>query len=345
MMKDYRNTIIVTGAAGFIGFSLIKKLIISGYFVIGIDNLNDYYDVQLKKLRLEKLNLLGVSSKNWMFIKLSIEDFINLEKIFNKYKPKIVVNLAAQAGVRYSIKNPHAYVKSNLVGFTNVIDLSAKYEVQNYIFASSSSVYGGNTKLPYNEEDNVNHPVSMYAATKRANELIAHSYSNIYQLPCTGLRFFTVYGPWGRPDMSPMIFAKSILDKLPIEIFNYGDMKRDFTYIDDIVEGIYRCCMKPAKINKFFDKNLTDAATSFAPYKIFNIGNSKSIDLMYFIELLEKNLKSKAKKRFLPKQPGEVLETLSDCDRLNKWVNFKSTISIEEGTKRFCEWFLNYYES
>ncbi len=344
MMKDCRETIIVTGAAGFIGFSLVKKLLTSGYFVIGIDNLNDYYDVNLKKTRLEKLKLLSKSSKNWKFIKLSIEDLDSLEKIFKKYQPKVVVNLAAQAGVRYSIKNPHVYIKSNLLGFTNLIDLSAKFEVQNFIFASSSSVYGGNTKLPYSEDDNVNHPVSLYAATKRSNELIAHSYSNIYKLPCTGLRFFTVYGPWGRPDMSPMIFAKSILEKLPIKIFNYGNMKRDFTFIDDIIEGVYQCCKKPASIDKNFDKNLPFSSTSFAPYKIFNIGNSNAVDLMYFIELLEKNFETKALKEFLPNQPGEVLNTLSDCDKIKKWVDFESTVSIEEGTKLFCDWFLHYHK-
>ncbi len=343
-MKDYKETIIITGAAGFIGFSLVKKLITSGYFVIGIDNLNEYYDINLKKIRLEKLNLLSKSSKNWKFVHSSIEDLESLEIIFEEYQPKVVVNLAAQAGVRYSIKNPHLYIKSNLVGFTNLIDLSAKFKVKNFIFASSSSVYGGNTKLPYSEDDNVNHPVSLYAATKRSNELIAHSYSNIYQLPCTGLRFFTVYGPWGRPDMSPMIFAKSILEKLPIKIFNYGNMKRDFTFIDDIIEGVYRCCKKPATINKNFDKNFPDTSTSFAPYKIFNIGNSKTVDLMYFIELLEKNLNTKAIKEFMPNQPGEVIQTLSDCDNLKKWVGYESAISIEEGSKIFCEWFLNYYK-
>ncbi len=343
-MNEYKNPILVTGAAGFIGFSFIKQLLLLNYDVIGIDNLNDYYDTNLKNLRLEKLKSLDVSSKKWKFFKSSLEDINTIEKIFQEFQPKICVHLAAQAGVRYSIKNPYSYINCNLLGFTNLIELCSKHAVKNFIYASSSSVYGGNTNIPFKEEDSVNHPVSLYAATKRANELIAHSYSNIYKLPCTGLRFFTVYGPFGRPDMSPMIFAKSILDGVPIKIFNYGKMQRDFTFIDDIVDGIYRCCKKPATIDNQFDKNSPKASTSFAPNRIFNIGNSKSVELLYFIELLENNLNRKAIKEFVPMQKGDVKQTLSDCNNLKNWVGFQSNISIEEGTKMFCNWFLNYHK-
>ena len=255
----------------------------------------------------------------------------------------IVINLAAQAGVRYSIENPSSYIQSNLVGFSNLLEQCRHHKVSNLIFASSSSVYGGNKKLPFSEAHSVDHPVSLYAATKKANELMAHSYSHLYGIPCTGLRFFTVYGPFGRPDMAPMIFAKSILDKKPINVFNYGKMKRDFTYIDDIIEGVYRCCYKPAYIDEQFDFFNPNQSTSFAPFRIFNIGNSKPIELLRFIEILEDELGFKAVKNFLPIQPGDVEATSANIDLLENWVGFKPSYSIEKGLSKFAKWFLEYY--
>ena len=345
-MLTLNEPIIVTGAAGFIGAAISKKLLEEGNKVIGIDNINDYYDVDLKKRRLDDIkNLIKKKSCNWVFHQISIEENDSLDKIFNIYKPKIIIHLAAQAGVRNSIKNPGQYIQSNLVGFANVLEACRKHNIKNLIYASSSSVYGGNRLLPYHEDHNVNHPVSLYAATKKSNELMAHSYSHLYGIPATGLRFFTVYGPWGRPDMAPMIFTKSIFNDEPIDVFNNGDMKRDFTYIDDIIEGIFRCCSKPATSNKYFDELNPHNSLSFAPHRIFNIGNSRPINLLRFIELLEEEIGKKAIKQFKPMQAGDVKETSASTDLLNEWVNFKPKTSIENGVKLFIEWYKRYYNS
>ena len=338
--------ILVTGASGFIGAALVTRLIENGENVIGLDNLNSYYDPNLKESRLKKINsVLDISSGKWKFYKTSLENQTDLKYIFNTHSPEIVINLAAQAGVRYSIDNPSSYIQSNLVGFSNLLEQCRNHEVDNLIFASSSSVYGGNKKLPFSESQSVDHPVSLYAATKKANELMAHSYSHLYGIPCTGLRFFTVYGPWGRPDMAPMIFAKSILERKAINIFNYGKMRRDFTYIDDIVEGVYRCCYKPAYIDKYFDYINPNQSTSFAPFRIFNIGNSKPVELLKFIEILEDELGVKAIKNFLPIQPGDVESTAANTDLLESWIDFKPSTLIETGVNRFAEWYLNYYKN
>ena len=338
--------ILVTGAAGFIGAALVIKLLENGENVIGLDNLNSYYDPHLKDSRLTQIHkFLDNSSGKWKFYKSSLEDIVSLENIFSSHFPDIVINLAAQAGVRYSIDNPFAYIQSNLVGFSNLLEKCRQYSVDHLIFASSSSVYGGNTNLPFSEFQSVDHPVSLYASTKKANELMAHSYSNLYKIPCTGLRFFTVYGPWGRPDMAPMIFAKNILKRKPINVFNNGKMKRDFTYIDDIVEGIYRCCYKPAYIDKYFDSDKPNLSTSFAPYRIFNIGNSQPVELLRFIEILEDEIGLKAIKNFLPMQPGDVEATAADTDLLRSWIDFKPSTSIEIGVNKFAKWYLDYYRN
>ena len=339
------KNILVTGAAGFIGAALSVRLLKKGENVIGIDDLNSYYDPTLKNSRLKEIQLVSSSSSGtWSFHKSSLEDQFSLEKIFSTYSPDVVVNLAAQAGVRYSIENPSSYIKSNLVGFSNLLELCRQHKVANLVYASSSSVYGGNKKLPFCEFQSVDHPVSLYASTKKANELMAHSYSHLYGIPCTGLRFFTVYGPWGRPDMAPMIFAKSILSGKPINVFNYGRMRRDFTYIDDIVEGIYRCCYKPAYIDDKFDRLIPNNSSSFAPYRIFNIGNSQPIQLLNFIEILENCLGLKAIKKLKPMQPGDVEATASNTDLLNSWIGFKPSTSIELGVRKFARWYLNYYK-
>ena len=337
--------ILVTGAAGFIGAALVKRLLLERNIkVIGIDNINNYYSPDLKKKRLNNA-ITNLNDKNlWKFYNTSIENQENLKKIFHKFKPNIVVHLAAQAGVRYSIENPSAYIQSNLVGFGNILEMCREFKVENLIYASSSSVYGGNTKLPFKEEDSVDHPVSLYAATKKSNELMAHSYSHLFNLPVTGLRFFTVYGPWGRPDMAPMIFADAILNNKEIKIFNHGEMMRDFTYIDDIVEAVFRCCFKPASIDKTFDTNKHFKSSSFAPYRILNLGNSNPIKLLKFIDLLEKALGKEAKKTYLPMQPGDVVSTNSDTSKLETWINYKPKISIEEGIEKFAEWYLNYFK-
>ena len=338
--------ILVTGAFGFIGSALVVRLLKNGENVIGLDDLNSYYDPSLKESRLKEIQLFSDASEcQWEFYKSSLENKLSLKDIFSKHSPDVVINLAAQAGVRYSIENPYSYVQSNLVGFSNLLEQCRNYSVKNLIFASSSSVYGGNKKLPFSEVDSVDHPVSLYASTKKANELMAHSYSHLYGIPCTGLRFFTVYGPWGRPDMAPMIFAKSILNKEPIKVFNYGKMKRDFTYIDDVVEGIYRCCQKPAFTNDEFDVQNPDQSTSFAPYRIFNIGNSQPIELLRFIEILEEAFGLKAIKEFLPMQPGDVEATFAKTDLLENWINFKPSTSLEIGIDKFAKWYLNYYKN
>ena len=341
-MKKSGRKILVTGAAGFIGSAVVKKLLLNGDNVVGIDNINNYYDVSLKKNRIKDISEY-FDGKKWNFLRCSIESYESLNKLFKKYEPEIIIHLAAQAGVRYSLEDPNSYIMSNLVGFGNILELARNYDIQNFIYASSSSVYGGNKKVPFTESDKVNHPISLYAATKRSNELMAHSYSHLFNIPSTGLRFFTVYGPWGRPDMAPMIFAKSIIESKPIKIFNFGKMKRDFTYIEDICESIFRCTFKQATSDDNFDGYEPDPSISKAPHKIFNIGNSSSVDLLYFIELIETFLKKKAIREFLPIQPGDVEVTFADTKKLEEWINFKPQISIEEGVEKFINWYLKYY--
>ncbi len=343
--KVNNETILVTGAAGFIGAALVKSLLKLDFKVIGIDNLNDYYSTSLKRSRLIEIDKASSENGEWFFHEVSIEDNKVLLDIINRYNPRILVHLAAQAGVRYSIRNPSAYIQSNLVGFANVLEGCRQNKIQHLIYASSSSVYGGNKNLPFHEEQAVNHPVSLYAATKKSNELMAHTYSHLYDLPTTGLRFFTVYGPWGRPDMAPMIFARSILKNEPIKVFNHGEMQRDFTYIDDVVEGIIRCCFKSASSDDDFNPLLPNPSTSSAPFRIFNLGNSHPIHLIYFIELLENNLGKKAIKNFQPIQPGDVVSTAARMDLLNSWVEYKPTTSIEKGIKLFSEWYLDYFKN
>ena len=335
---------LITGVAGFIGSAIAKRLISKNINVIGIDNINDYYDVNLKLARLNSIKeLSNQRSTKWIFEKVSLCDRDNLNRLFTKFKPKVVLNMAAQAGVRYSLENPHVYVESNISGFCNLLEACRINDIKNLIYASSSSVYGGNKKMPFHESHGVDHPVSLYAATKKANELMAHSYSNLYGLPCTGLRFFTVYGPWGRPDMAPMIFAKAILEKKPIKIFNYGNMKRDFTFIDDITEAVVLCCFKPASVNANFNSLNPDPSTSFCPHRVFNIGNSKPINLLHFIKTLEENLGLKAIKDFQPIQSGDVISTESDTTALEKWIGFKPKVDIKIGIKKFADWYKSYY--
>ena len=343
--KENSETILVTGAAGFIGAALVKALLSMDLKVIGIDNINDYYSTSLKRARLIEIDKASKKKGEWIFYEISIEDNKRLSDIIQRYSPNVFVHLAAQAGVRYSIKNPSSYIQSNLVGFANVLEGCRQNNVPHLIYASSSSVYGGNKNLPFYEEQAVNHPISLYAATKKSNELMAHTYSHLYDLPTTGLRFFTVYGPWGRPDMAPMIFARSILKNEPIKVFNQGEMQRDFTYIDDVVEGIIRCCLKKASIDEDFNPLIPNPSTSSAPYRIFNIGNSNPIHLTYFIELLEINLGKKAIKNFQPMQPGDVVSTAARMDLLNSWVKYKPTTSIENGIKLFSEWYLDYFKN
>ncbi|HEY9322691.1 MAG TPA: NAD-dependent epimerase [Candidatus Methylopumilus sp.] len=331
--------ILVTGAAGFIGMHSAKKLLDEGHEVIGIDNLNDYYDVTLKEDRLKLLE----GYKNFRFLKLDIKDQKDVVDLFKKESPQRVLHLAAQAGVRYSIQNPYIYIDSNIQGFINILEGCRTIKTEHLVFASSSSVYGGNTKVPFSEHDNVDHPVSLYGATKKANELMAHTYSHLYQIPTTGLRFFTVYGPWGRPDMSPMLFTKAILADEPIQVFNHGDMMRDFTYIDDIVASVNETLFKTAMPNINFDGQHPDPATSHAPYRIFNIGNSHPVPLMQFIETIEDALGKKAIKRMMGMQAGDIKITSADTSELNQWINFKPNTSIKEGVTRFIDWYKNYY--
>ncbi len=331
--------ILVTGAAGFIGLHLCRILLDSGAFITGIDNLNDYYDVDLKYARLSLLK----KYHNFRFLKASIENRELIENIFEEGGFEVVVNLAAQAGVRYSLKNPYSYIDSNIVGFTNILEGCRNHRVKHLVFASSSSIYGTNAKVPFAVRDNVDHPVSLYAASKKANELMAHTYAHLYGLPCTGIRFFTVYGPWGRPDMAYFSFTKAILEEKPIDVYNYGDMKRDFTYIDDIVEGVVRIIDRIPQPNLAWDKNDPDPGSSYAPYKIYNIGNNHPVSLMRFIDLLEENLGKKAMKNMLPMQPGDVPITYADVDDLMKDVGFKPSTSIERGINKFVEWYRSYY--
>ena len=335
-------TTLVTGAAGFIGFHLANRLIKEGERVIGIDNVNDYYDPSLKNARLKFLKSLREES--FSFEKINLEDKELVLNIFENYKPDNVVNLAAQAGVRYSLENPDAYLNSNLVGFLNILEACRNHDIKHLVYASSSSVYGGNTKMPFSELDNVDHPVSLYAASKKANELMAHSYSHLFDIPSTGLRFFTVYGPWGRPDMALFLFTKSIIEGKPIKIFNNGEMIRDFTYIDDIIESIYRVIKKPPLKNHSFNKYNPNASISWAPYKIFNIGNSNPTPLMIFIKALEKYLGKEAKKTYLPLQAGDVPATFADTKLLEEWIDFKPSTSVEEGISKFVDWYKGFYK-
>ncbi len=337
-------TTLVTGAAGFIGFHLSKELLSRGNDVIGYDNLNQYYDPTLKSARLAELNKISSNgSSEFIFVKGDLENKPLLSDTFKVYKPQKVVNLAAQAGVRYSIENPSSYINSNLVGFGNILEECRHNEIRHLIYASSSSVYGGNENIPFSEKHGVDHPVSLYAASKKANELMAHTYSHLYGLPTTGLRFFTVYGPWGRPDMALFLFTKSILNNEPIKIFNNGNMTRDFTYIDDIVESLVRVINKPPVFDNEFDKLNPIPSKSWAPYRVFNIGNSNPIPLMKFISAIEDSIGKKAKKQYLPLQPGDVIATSSDTSLLEEWISFKPQTSVKIGVKRFIDWYRNFY--
>jgi len=331
--------ILVTGAAGFIGFHLSRRLLERGDEVAGVDNLNPYYDVTLKEARLSLLE----KNDAFRFIRADIADRKAMAALFEAERFDIVVNLAAQAGVRYSLENPHVYVESNLVGFTNVLEGCRHRHVQHLVFASSSSVYGANTRMPFSVHDNVDHPLSLYAATKKANELMAHTYASLYGLPCTGLRFFTVYGPWGRPDMALFLFTRAILEGRPIDVFNEGRMERDFTYIDDIVEGVSRIMERIPAPDASWNGARPDPSISFAPYRIYNIGNNQPVNLMDFIAILEGRLVRKAKKRFLPMQAGDVPATFADVDDLMADADFKPATPIEEGIGRFVAWYRDYY--
>lgn len=347
--------ILVTGTAGFIGFHLALRLLDRGDEVIGVDSINDYYDIRIKYDRLKEcgINRAGIEYNKpvqsekypaYNFIKLSIDDKENIPGLFERYKVDTVVNLAAQAGVRYSLVNPYAYVDSNISGFLNILEGCRHNQVKHLVFASSSSVYGGNTKMPFSVHDNVDHPVSLYAATKKANELMAHTYSSMYKIPCTGLRFFTVYGPWGRPDMALFLFTKAMLEGKPIDVFNYGKMQRDFTYIDDIVEGVIRVIDKVPAEDPNWNGDIPDPSFSYAPYKLYNIGNNNPVELMSFIEAIEDNLGIKAQKNLLPIQPGDVPATYADVDDLIRDTGFKPDTTIEEGIRKFVEWYRGYFK-
>ncbi|MCG8558784.1 MAG: NAD-dependent epimerase [Hyphomicrobiales bacterium] len=331
--------VLVTGAAGFIGFHTAKALLDRGDRVVGLDNLNDYYDVTLKRARLERLE----GRNGFLFAKADLEDREAMADLFAREKPDRVVNLAAQAGVRYSLENPHAYVDSNLVGFLNVLEGCRHNGVEHLVFASSSSVYGANTDMPFSVHHNVDHPVSLYAATKKSNELMAHTYAHLYGLPATGLRFFTVYGPWGRPDMSLFLFTKKILAGEPIDVFNNGNHARDFTYIDDIVEGVVRTVDTVARANPDWDGDAPDAATSAAPYRLYNIGNNNPVELMDFIACLEAAIGREAEKNFLPLQPGDVPKTYADIDDLTADIGYAPNTPIAEGIAKFVAWYRDYY--
>jgi len=338
MKASNPSNYLVTGAAGFIGFHLCKRLLEDGHNVVGIDNVNDYYDVNLKLARLSILQKYS----NFIFYKKDIADLQAIEEIFAQHSKSFfdaVINLAAQAGVRYSLKNPHSYISSNIVGFTNILECCRHNKVKHLVFASSSSIYGMNDKIPFSVSDNVDHPVSLYAASKKANELMAHAYAHLYGLPCTGLRFFTVYGPWGRPDMAYFSFTKAIMENKSIDVFNFGKMKRDFTYIDDIIEGVVRVMNKIPQPNPNWDRKNPDPGSSYAPYKLYNIGNNNPVELIRFIEILEANLDKKAQINMLPMQPGDVPITYANVDDLIKDVGFKPSISLEEGIYKFVEWY------
>jgi len=331
--------ILVTGAAGFIGFHLALRLLNEGNAVCGLDNLNAYYDVALKEARLKIIE----NRNNFSFVRGDLADRAAVEKLFAENNFDVVFNLAAQAGVRYSLTNPHAYIESNLVGFTNILEGCRHHNVKHLLYASSSSVYGANTTMPFSVHDNVDHPLSLYAATKKANELMAHTYASLYSLPCTGLRFFTVYGPWGRPDMALFLFTRAILENRPIDVFNNGNMKRDFTYIDDIVEGLVRVMDKTPAPDPAWSGAAPDPSSSFAPWRIYNIGNNSPVKLLDFIQAIEKELGKTAVKNFLPLQPGDVPETRANVDDLMKDVGFCPATPVAEGIKHFVKWYREYY--
>ncbi|MDP1028800.1 NAD-dependent epimerase [Sphingomonas sp. KR1UV-12] len=331
--------IVVTGAAGFIGMHASLLLLGRGEEVVGIDNLNNYYDVSLKRARLARLK----AYPNFTFYEQDVADGAALEAIFAHERPKRIVHLAAQAGVRFSLTQPHAYIEANIKGFLNILEACRRHQIEHLVYASSSSVYGGNTGLPFRERQNVDHPVSLYATTKKTNELMAHTYSHLFSLPTTGLRFFTVYGPWGRPDMALFLFAKAILNGEPIDVFNNGQMTRDFTYVDDIVEAVVKLVDKPATPDPSFDPSNPDPATSNVPYRVFNIGNSRPTPLMSYIAALERSLGAKAQINMLPMQPGDVLATAADTAALEAWIGFKPDTTIETGIGRFVDWYMDYY--
>jgi UDP-glucuronate 4-epimerase len=334
-----KKCILVTGAAGFIGYHVVNKLSNLNYHIIGIDNINDYYDTRLKENRIENLNI----HENFQFIKMHLEDKNQLEKLFGQHNFAYVIHLAAQAGVRYSIENPLAYINSNITGFINILEACRSNPVEHLIYASSSSVYGANVKQPFSEDDNVDHPVSLYAATKKSNELMAHTYSNLYDIPTTGLRFFTVYGPFGRPDMAYYSFTKAIFEGTEINVFNNGDLERDFTYIDDIVWAIEKLIPLYPQSNENWDRLKSNPATSFAPYQIFNIGNNNPVNLMDFIKTIENEIGKKAKLKYLEMQPGDVYSTYADISLLNSYTGYQPQTSIQVGLKKFVEWYQEYH--
>ena len=331
--------VLITGSAGFIGSALALRLLERGDEVIGIDNLNDYYDVELKKARLART----LDYDAYTDVRMDLEDREGMARVFREYQPQRVVNLAAQAGVRYSLKNPHAYVDTNLVGFVNILEGCRHNGVEHLVYASSSSVYGSNTRMPFSVHHNVDHPVSLYAASKKANELMAHTYSHLYRLPTTGLRFFTVYGPWGRPDMALFLFTRNILAGKPIDVFNYGKHRRDFTYIDDIVEGVVRVLDRIPEPNPEWSGDAPDSATSNAPYRLYNIGNNQPVELMHYIEVLEQCLGRKAEMNLLPLQPGDVPDTYADVSDLVRDVGYKPDTPVEEGIANFVAWYRDFY--
>ncbi|GAM15535.1 NAD-dependent epimerase [Mesobacillus selenatarsenatis] len=333
-------SIIVTGAAGFIGFHLSKRLLSLGYQVIGIDNLNEYYDVALKKERLSLLETTG----NFTFYKIDLANQDEVLSVYKNHSIDIVIHLAAQAGVRYSLTHPHSYVHSNLQGFLNILEACRQFPVEHMIYASSSSVYGANAKTPFSEKDPVDHPVSLYAASKKANELMAHTYSHLYDIPTTGLRFFTVYGPWGRPDMAYYSFTRDIIEGNPIKVFNHGDMSRDFTFIDDIVEGIVKLLHQPPKQQDGWNREKPDPSSSYAPFKLYNIGNNNPVKLLDFIQILEEKIGKKAKMVFLPMQPGDVKITYADITDLQKDVGFSPSTALEKGLESFVNWYKDYHQ-
>ncbi|MGC8490570.1 MAG: NAD-dependent epimerase [Syntrophobacteraceae bacterium] len=336
---DLQKPVLVTGAAGFIGFHLARNLLEAGWNVAGLDNLNDYYDVQLKQGRLSLLS----KYPGFSFLKLDLSDHPAVEDIFRKHCFELVVHLAAQAGVRYSLIDPRAYIRSNVDGFMNVLEGCRQNEVNHLVFASSSSVYGGNEKIPFSIHDNVDHPVSLYAATKKANELMAHAYAHLYGIPCTGLRFFTVYGPWGRPDMAPFLFTRAILAGKPIRVFNHGQMVRDFTYIDDVIEAVKRIITRPATPDPEWNGHQPDPGSSFAPFRLYNIGNNNPVPLLDFIAAIEECLKMEAIKEFLPMQPGDVRATCADIEEIARDFDFHPDTPIQKGVSQFIDWYRHYY--
>jgi len=333
------NNLLITGVAGFVGMHLSNQLTNHGYNVIGLDNLNTYYDLNLKKDRLAQLD----GNSNFTFIECDLTERERINKIFEEHRPTVVINLAAQAGVRYSIENPYAYLDSNLTGFLNILEACRNYPIDHLLYASSSSVYGGNKVAPFSTNHNVDHPVSLYAATKKSNELMAHTYSHLYNIPTTGLRFFTVYGPWGRPDMAYFSFTKDILEGNPIKVFNHGKMERDFTYIDDIVEGIVKLIPLAPEKNPNWDESIDELGASFAPYRVYNIGNNSPVPLMKFINVLEEKIGKEANKQYMEMQPGDVLRTYADVSELERDIDFKPSTTIEDGLGKFVDWYKEYY--